>query len=81
MMDLEGGHHGLVMACPGNMGAPGRPLIWCPFKPMFFKLFSALDKAGEHFLGLLPEFRIIFRKIISYVVNVSLPASYFRLFQ
>ena len=38
-----------------HVGAPDRRIIWCPFKQILFKLFSAQERADEIFEGVCPN--------------------------
>jgi hypothetical protein len=41
-----------------------RLTIWRPFEPIFLKLFSTYNRAGEYFWGRVPKFGIIFEEIL-----------------
>jgi hypothetical protein len=56
-------------------------IVWRPFKLVFFNLFSAYNRDGEHILGGGPKLRIIFGEILLRVESQSLPAPYFALFE
>jgi hypothetical protein len=63
-----------------HVGAPGKPLIWRLFKPIFFERFRLKTGLAKIFEGASPNgyFR---RNSFACGKLLSLPAPYFGLFQ
>ena len=62
------------------MGTPGRLILQRPSNQYSSSFFS-LGQGWRHFWGHTPKLWTIFRQVLSHVESLSVPASYFQLFQ
>ena len=68
-----------MRADPRHVDAPDRLLIWCPFNPLFLKLFG-VEQGWQPFLRARAQTGDFFGEIISLVESLILSAPYFRIF-
>ena len=65
---------------PRRVGAPGRLIVWRPFKLIFFKLYRSRTETKNIYDGAWPHYGQCRRNSFARG-NLSLPAPYFLLFQ
>jgi hypothetical protein len=65
----------LGRASPRHLGVMGQLIIWCPLKPIYFKIFRPWKGHANIFEGVCPNCRYISEKFMCR--NLSLLAPYF----